>query len=357
MQTGLTEFWNEDVSTVSRPLAGLTILEIASKGPLALDLALGLCGRIAADLGAKVIRLSARKDELSGLSKEEIAFLHSGKQRLNVASAQFDLLLHDMSASANALICDVAALNEMSLQSNLPVACIGMSIDAPMAGSEFTIEARSGLLDLVGDPQRQPLRLAGHPLAYTAGTALYLAMITCVMEHAAGESSGPKRVDLLDIGVWLNWKTLGLAKRGARIPSREGSAAEWFVVPCADGYVALVYRIQEWEALKQATGDQRLSDERFSTILLRREHSKALNAILSDIFIRMTRAEIRALSLQYKLPLGPVWTPGELIDDAHFKQTDFFHSTLFEGDSLPMPRLPVIWNGMAFPPAQEGQSA
>ena len=349
--------WNEDVSTVSRPLAGLTIIEAASKGPLALDLALGLCGRIAADLGANVIRLSERADTASDLTKEEIAFLHAGKKRLTASSSQFDHLLQDVCTNANALLCDVGLLDHIPLELKLPIASIGMSLEAPMSGSEFTIEARSGLLDLVGDPNRQPLRLAGHPLAYTAGTALYLAMMMGVIEHKAGEKSGPKRVDLLDIGVWLNWKTLGLAKRGARIPSREGSASEWFIVPCADGFVALVYRIQEWEALKQATGDQRLQDERFATIHQRREHSKELNAILSDIFSRKTRAQIRALSLQYKLPLGPVWTPAELLTDEHFKHRAFFHPTFFEGQTFPMPRLPVIWNGTAFPPAEQEQPA
>jgi crotonobetainyl-CoA:carnitine CoA-transferase CaiB-like acyl-CoA transferase len=345
------------VSTLSRPLAGLTIIEAASKGPLALDLALGLCGRIAADLGATVIRLSERADTASDLTKEKIVFLHSGKQRLTVASKQYDQLLQDLLSTANALICDVAMCDLISQQSRLPIACIGMSMNSPMTGSEFSIEARSGLLDLVGDPSRQPLRLAGHPLAYTAGTALYLAMMMGVIEHKAGEESGPKRVDLLDIGVWLNWKTMGLAKRGARIPTREGSASEWFIVPCADGYVALVYRIQEWEALKQATADQRLNDERFATIHQRREHSKELNAILSDIFSRKTRAQIRSLSLQYKLPLGPVWTPSELLTDEHFKHREFFHTTLFEGQHYPMPRLPVIWNGTAFPPAMQEQTA
>ena len=99
--------WNEDVSTVSRPLAGLTIIEAASKGPLALDLALGLCGRIAADLGANVIRLSERADTASDLTKEEIAFLHAGKKRLTASSSQFDHLLQDVCTHANALLCAV----------------------------------------------------------------------------------------------------------------------------------------------------------------------------------------------------------------------------------------------------------
>ncbi len=346
------------MTTQARPLTGLTLLEVGSSGPLALDLAIGFCGRIAADLGAHVIRVAERGGAAAQSTEAERIFLHSAKQNMSVAVLQRDELVRELAATADAIVCD--ATTQIALSSHgvkVPIACIGMSIDSPAGGSEFTVEARSGLLDLVGDPGRQPLRLAGHPLAYTAGTAIYLAMITAILQKIAGEAPGAKRVDLLDIGVWLNWKTLGLALRRGRIPTRAGSASEWFIVPCADGYVALVYRVQEWEALKQATGDPRLLGEEFSSVEQRRAHRTKLNVILSDIFSRMTRKDIRALSLKFKLPLGPVWTPAELLADSHMVARTFFHPVAVDDRNYLMPRLPVVWNGAAFPTVVKLRSA
>jgi crotonobetainyl-CoA:carnitine CoA-transferase CaiB-like acyl-CoA transferase len=267
-----------------------------------------------------------------------------------IRSAQAGQMFADLSRSATAVIVDDARFrkNADALTETLPIV-IRMGDDAP--ASEFTIEALSGLLDLVGDPEREPLRLGGHQTAYAAGLAAYLGMIGALARGDGKQARGPVRVSLLETAVWLNWKTLGTASRNGESPTRPGATAEWHVVACADGFAALVYRTPEWEAMLAVANDARLREERFQSAEGRRAHGRELNRILAEAFAGMTRVEIRNISLKKGLPLGPVWSPSELIGDAHMRARDFFSDVAIDGIAAKMPRLPVRWNGLSFVPA------
>jgi crotonobetainyl-CoA:carnitine CoA-transferase CaiB-like acyl-CoA transferase len=324
------------------PLAGIRIVEaIDPAAPDALVCAAGLCGRIAADLGAQVTRISSPSTEPSATG----LFLHGGKRDSTEAAAW-------LIPQCDAVVLDAATYEAVEGRcGEAIVVVIGMSADSPSQGSEFTIEARSGLLDLVGDAAREPLRLGGHQTAYAAGLAAYLGLVSALTRRDAGLPSGPVRVDLLDAAVWLNWKTLALALRSGTVPRRAGPDSEWTVVPCADGHAALVYRVQEWKVLQAAFGDPRLTEPRFATPALRRRNRSALNAILAELLAPMTRAEIRIFSLAHKLPLGPVWTPEEIRADPHMQARAFFAAVPGNGATVAMPCLPVKWNGRAVTPA------
>lgn len=327
------------------PLSGQTVAEILSPdAPEPLALAVGLAGRIAADLGARVLRLSGA----AGVRPESRAFLDPGKECVTASGPAFAEAARDLAGRADAVVCDHASLAMVGNAAAGPVLVgVAMSRHQPDQGTEFLAEAQSGLLDLVGDPDRQPLRLGGHQMAHSAGLAAYLALVAGLAARRNGETVAPARIDLLDIAVWLNWKTLGLASRGVAAPRRAGRLGEWPMLACRDGYVATVFRNQEWASLKRATGDPRLEDDRFATPALRRANRAALNAILAEIFGRMTRAEIRAMALAHKLPLGPVWTPEELVEDPHMTARGSF----VQADGGHVPRLPVTWNGVAPPVA------
>ena len=337
------------------PLSGVVLLEaMDAKAPAALWLAAGLCGRVAADLGATVLRIEpAEGDPLRrmppfvGRVGAAYAFLTAGKRLIR--SAQAEQMFADLSRRATAVILDDARYRQRTsaLAQTLPIV-IGTGDDAP--SSEFTVEALSGLLDLVGDPEREPLRLGGHQTAYAAGLAAFLGLIGALARNDKDKARGPVRISLLETMVWLNWKTLGLVARSGETPTRPGATAEWLVVPCADGFVALVYRTTEWEALLSLANDARLREDRFQSAEGRRLHAGELNTFLSDVFSGMTRAEVREAALKKGLPLGPVWSPQELVGDPHMQARDFFHDALIDGIAAQMPRLPVRWNGRSFEP-------
>jgi crotonobetainyl-CoA:carnitine CoA-transferase CaiB-like acyl-CoA transferase len=138
-----------------------------------------------------------------------------------------------------------------------------------------------------------------------------------------------------------------VAQRTGTAPRRPGARAEWPVLACADGHVAVVHRTQEWARLMDLVADPVLREERFQTLAGRRAHRADLNAILARYFVRLTRAEIHALSLRHKLPFGPVWSPDEVRADPQMTARGMFHTVDWADRAMQLPRVPVLWRGVA----------
>ena len=339
----------------SVPLAGIIAVERASAHcPLDVRLSLGLAGRMLADLGAEVIKLEPRDgDPLRaigpriGRTSALVAVLNAGKKFVCVDSdagaeariiAGSDALLRDPEPAPG------APSRVEAIASLLPGDGRGQEAD-----SEFTLLARSGLLDIVGDPDRAPLQLGGHQLAYGVGLALFTGIVAGLAEE--GGATETVRANFLDTGTWLNWKGVIAPSWGASSPRRQGDAAEWRTVRCADGWVALVHRQDEWPALKALCDDPRLDDPRFQKRAERRRHSAEVSAIVEEHLRRYTRHEIRAMTLANRLPLGPVWTVEELHEDSQYGERGFLAPVrLPDGSQAVMPRIPVIWGDRVFAP-------
>ena len=181
--------------SIEKPLTGITVVEaVSSKVPAALSLAARMCGRIASDLGARVVRLVP-----VGATSEPArdCFLDLGKE---IVPVQRNDIVERLAAfgEADCVIVDPSLADSLKGRDRGPGAVVlAMSLDDPLGGSEFTVEARSGLMDLVGEPDRAPLRLGGHQIAYSAGLAAYLAVIDCGAPRAWGcpfvAARGPAR--------------------------------------------------------------------------------------------------------------------------------------------------------------------
>jgi crotonobetainyl-CoA:carnitine CoA-transferase CaiB-like acyl-CoA transferase len=127
------------------------------------------------------------------------------------------------------------------------------------------------------------------------------------------------------------------------LASRLGRDAEWPVLRCADGHVALVYQPADWAALCRLCADARLDDPRFAEPGARRLHTGALADIVEAALGHLTRQQLQDRAMALRLPLGPVWTIDDLRSDPQVLARDFL--TQAHG----IPRLPVLWNSAALP--------
>ncbi|HVY16957.1 MAG TPA: CoA transferase [Rhodopila sp.] len=331
-----------------KPLAGTTIIEALSADcPLALRLSVGFAGRLAADLGATVVKLEPpdgdpvrRLPPLDENGRSTLfAFLNAGKRSVLDASATGRLV-----GSADAVLRDRGR--------RVPDGPIDVElsmIGARDAGSqtEFTILALGGMLDIVGDPARQPLRLGGHQLAYAAGLAAYTGLVASLLRRPERETV---RVSLLEVAVWINWKSVASVAAMGKLSTRAGRAAEWSVVKCKDGYLALVHQAQDWGGLRRLCDDPRLDDPLFADPPNRAKNAAALADVVEAALAPMTRAELQTRAMALRLPLGAVWEIGDLLEDAQVTARGFLALAEADGAPIRMPRLPVLWNGQAFPP-------
>ena len=345
------------------PLAGITIVEAQSpECPLALRLASALAGRLAADLGATVVKVEPPGGDpvrhlppLVGDESALFAFLNAGKRSVALSEDEAGrTALDHLTRRADAMIVD-GGLQRARAEAAVCTPTVVLSLFGPHAadadrGSEFTVLARSGLLDIVGDPAREPLRLGGHQVAYAAGLAAYTGLVAA-LPGAAGPAADIVQVSLLDTAIWLNWKSAATAAAFGTVTTRAGRRANWPVVRCADGWIALVYQDADWPALCDLVGDPRLRDARFATQPGRVANALDFVAIVEQGFAGLTRRQIKQVALERRLPLGPVWELGDVLVDPQLLARNFFATVQrADGASMTMPRAPVIWNGRVFAP-------
>jgi crotonobetainyl-CoA:carnitine CoA-transferase CaiB-like acyl-CoA transferase len=347
------------------PLERFTLVEFnAANVPLCLRLATSLAAKIAADLGATVLKIEPpggdpvrRAPPLLPHGESALfQFLNTSKRSLvlDPATASGRDTLARLLDKADACLFEEpandAALVRASKATPIEIAALpaGMSV-RPVSG--FTAMALSGLLHMVGEPERKPLRLGGHQASYAAGLTAFTGLTAALAAREAGSTPPSVRVSLVEVLQWVNWKAVSGAEAAGTSPGREGKQSEFQVVSCRDGHVAVVYTVSQWPALRALIGDPRLADPKFATRAGRRTNIAELYDILLPWFADRTRAEIQSLAQPKGVPFGPVFSPAELLENEQYLARGFLaeiaHPTL---GKLALPQLPVQWNGRSFVP-------
>ncbi len=115
--------------------------------------------------------------------------------------------------------------------------------------------------------------------------------------------------------------------------------------------MALVYQDADFPALRRlAGGDPRLSELALATGAGRQGRTAEIASVVEEHLIHLTRAEIHERATAERLPLGPVLSIDDLVGNPHVIARDFLRMVSVDGMRLPMPRLPVLWNGEGFAP-------
>ncbi len=342
-----------------RPLEPFRIVEVnAPDAPVMTRLATAMAGKIAADLGASVIKIEpACGDPLrflppflaNGEATERSAlfqFLNTSKR--SAATDRADLRAR-LVAAADAVITDDAALIGDAPRVRVLV--------SPMADRQFPsppieqidILAMSGLMDIVGEPDGPPMKLGGHQCAYTAGLAAFTGMVAALANAGIAEIVD---VSILDVALWTNWKTFADRLYSGRAPTRPGTAGEFQVLACADGHAAFVYTEKDWPILVRLFADAGLDAAEFATRPQRQAAGAAINARIAPWFAARTRAEIYAQAKAAGVPLSAVWRLSDLAADPQYIAQQFFADIAHPmHGTLRFPTLPLLWNGARFAPA------
>jgi crotonobetainyl-CoA:carnitine CoA-transferase CaiB-like acyl-CoA transferase len=354
------------------PLAGLVILEIGNKlAPVCVRLATSLAGKIVTDIGARVIKLEPPggdpvrykppfllRGSIATARSALFEFLNAGKTSLvlpedpSAARASVEVLLRKRIDAA--LMEDGDEMCAAVIDRGISVVEVaGWPATMPAPGprlSEFTVLALGGLLDMVGDPDREPLKLGGHQASYSAGLSAFTALMALLAERDAGRTPLPARVSLIETVMWVNWKAV--AGGDGNAPTRQGADSEFQVVRCLDGWIAVVFAPTQFENLSDLVDCPTLREGRFSTRQGRIEHIRELYEQLSPWFASRTRAQIYAEAQACGVPLGPVCKPVDLHDDPQYAARNFIVPVADPSfGALRSPRLPVLWNGRAFGPS------
>lgn len=349
------------------PLQRFTIVEVNDRAmndremPLCLRLATSLAAKIAADLGAAVLKIEPPGGDPvrrapPHLPQGESAlfqFLNTSKRSLvlDLSGDAGRNALAKLLDKADAVLFEepasIAKLARSGRATPIEIAAFPLEMNASARPvSEFTILALGGLLHMVGEPERKPLRLGGHQASYAAGLTAFTGLTAALAARDAGHTAPTVRVSLAEVMQWVNWKAASGAEASGTSPGREGKNSEFQILPCRDGHVAVVYTATQWPATRALIGDPRLADAKFNTRAGRRQHIGELYDALTQWFADKTRAEIQALAQARGVPFGPVFSPAELLETKQYVARGF----LAKVGTLRMPQLPVQWNGRSFAP-------
>ena len=351
------------MTTDSLPLQRFTIVEVNDADvPLCLRLATSLAAKIAADLGADVLKIEPPGGDpvrrapplLPSGASALFQFLNTSKRSLvldlgtEAGRANLVQLLDRSHACLFEEPASIAPLIAPARRRRLrsrPSQRKWM----PQRDRSASSRSRRGRPDAHDRRARtQTLKLGGHQhpsRRLTAFTGSRPRWPRARPDNARRMSACRCRGDAmgeLEGGI-------GCGRHGTS-PGREGKASEFQVVPCRDGHVAVVYTITQWPATRTLIGGARLQDEKFATRAGRRKHIASSTRSLR-VVCRQTRAEIQKTAQAKGVPFGPIFTPAELLESEQYVARGFLAKmTHPDIGRLLIPQLPVQWNGRSFAP-------
>ncbi|MHA1127397.1 MAG: CaiB/BaiF CoA transferase family protein [Alphaproteobacteria bacterium] len=321
------------------PLNGLKVLELARvlAGPWA--------GQTLADLGATVIKVeSLAGDETRGwgppASKDgTAAYFHScnhGKKSiaLDFRNAQDLALVRDLVREADVVIenfkvggltkfgLDYAALN--ALNPRLVYCSVtGFGQDGPYAhraGYDFIIQAMSGIMDITGEPDGDPMKPG---VAYAdIFTGLYSVIAIQAALGARDKTGAGQHIDMAlfdtQLGVLANQASTYLMT--GNTPKRMGNAhpsiVPYQVFQAADApFVIACGNDGQFVQLSKAFGQDYHTDPRFVTNKDRLAHREELIALMQAIIAKQPRDKLLKMMEGAGVHAGPINTIAEAFDD------------------------------------------
>jgi crotonobetainyl-CoA:carnitine CoA-transferase CaiB-like acyl-CoA transferase len=220
------------------------------------------------------------------------------------------------------------------------LSAVGWKTDGP--AGELTMQALSGLMEMVGDPQREPLalpygigslQLGLHGAA--AGTSALLSSARTGQGKLAEIAGSEVLASYVRIyGAVASYYSIPLQRDGRRAPGSGGRYPFGFF-PCRDGYVAMICRSdREWASLLAMMGDPAWSkEERYQDLYgIAMEYPDEVDALIEPWLMEHTRDELLALAQEFAVPVAPVRSVTEVMDDVQLRDHRAFFDILRTAD-------------------------
>lgn len=193
--------------------------------------------------------------------------------------------------------------------------------DSKNAAFDLNIQARSGLMEITGDPDGEPTKI-GIPIT-DIGAGMYGAFsVSTALYHRRSSGDGIRiEVSMLDTAIsWLSYWLTGYSVTGKEL-SRTGNAhttiAPYELFDTADGKISLgVTSDNLWKKFAKAVNRPDLiEDSRFKTNASRVVNSDEVVRITSEIISRYKTSDIIRLFYDAGVPSAPLQKISEVVKD------------------------------------------
>jgi CoA:oxalate CoA-transferase len=194
---------------------------------------------------------------------------------------------------------------------------------------DLTVQAMSGVMDITGFAEREPLKAGPALCDFFAGVHLYGGIVTALLDRERTGRGRTVEVAMLDAVYASLSSQLGMSfgigwEDAGRTGNRHGGLAEspYNVYSTSDGYIAIIcVGEQHWNNLLDAMqrGDLR-DDPRFQSLKTRVAHIDVVDDLVSTFTRQFTKQDLFALLMKHRVPCAPVRTLKEVVNDPHLHQ-------------------------------------
>ena len=336
-----------------------------------------LCGRVFGDLGADVIKIEgvggdpARSrgpfyGDIPHPEKSLFWFAYNLNKRgitLNIETTDGREILKRLVQSADFVIesfspgyLEERGLDYSTLKTLNPglilISISSFGQDGPyrdFKGSDLVCTAMGGELNLVGDPDRPPVRISYPQVAFHACVQGVVGGLVALWGR--GKKGLGQHVDV-SIQQCVTWTTIGVLTRwllAGMNTNRAGGTQVGLTMgrgfrilwPCKDGFIAFrlmggVFGIKSNRKLAewmQEKGDldpvmSYAQKEDFDPENLDRETVSRIEEVVSAFFRQYTKAELYDQAIQREMILYPVSTAKDIFEDRQLRARDFWREVL-----------------------------
>ena len=329
------------------------------------------CGKILADLGADVIKIEPPGGDAARMigpfpgdrpdPNNSLYFLsyNTGKRgiTLNLESPRGRELLHRLASRADFLIetfppgmlgfQTLLHLNpRLVIVSITPFGQTGPYRD--YKGSDLIIMAMSGLMSLIGEPGRTPLRVtlpqspmwAGMYAAAGALTAHYYREATNVGQHVDVSMQASMLWALANAPAFWSTNRVSPKRDGSRITGRSITGALMRAIyQCKDGYLNFIIyggkagrrsnqALVEWMAEHGLATERLLKKDwnRFSIETSTQAEIDEIEGPAAKLFMLYTKSEFLEQAFKREMIGYPVADARDILDDPHLKDREFWRT-------------------------------
>lgn len=330
------------------PLHGLKVVELARvlAGPW--------IGQTLADLGAQVIKVEAPEGDDTrtwgppfierpngkGGTERVAAYFHAANR--GKTSVTCDFTDADDLARVKALIADadvvvenfrVGALKKFGLDYEsitalnprvIYVSITGFGQNGPRSASpgyDFMIQGMCGIMDLTGEPDREPQKVGVAWIDIFTGLYGVIGIQAALAERARSGLGQHLDLSLLDTGISVLANQAMTFLAGGIVPHRMGNAhpsiVPYQLFPAADGHLIIACGNDRQFAALCATLHlpDLASNPAYATNPQRVAARETLCARLAQATSSRPRADLLALLEEAGVPAGPINTVAEAIED------------------------------------------
>ncbi|MFT4881357.1 MAG: crotonobetainyl-CoA:carnitine CoA-transferase CaiB-like acyl-CoA transferase [Salinirussus sp.] len=299
------------------------------------------CTQRLATLGADVLKVEPPDgDAFRGLVGGSMfaTFNTDGKRSLAVdlKTEEGQELVKDLAHSADVVVesfrpgvTEQFGLDYESVSEHNPevvyTSVTGFGQDGPYAdfpAYDPVIQAMSGLMSVIGYPDRPPVRVGASVI--DCATGANAAFMTSAALHEAEHTGEGTHVDisLFDVAAgWMGYWAAKYAETG-EVATRHGttfgglSPNDIYHAAGDEPFYLCAVNDMLWERTARAVGrEDLLEDPRFETNAKRDDHDDALRAELEATFREYDRDELVALFTDAGVPAGPRRDVAELVDE------------------------------------------